>query len=1115
MRSFRLFAPSLLLLLLPGAVALRAQTASTGALGGVVHDPSGASVPDAQVRLQSLATGTTITSATDRLGEFLFANLAPGSYRVRIAANGFDALQIQAEEIELGRITRIAPLLQIGGVTQSIIVQALDDLPQFDAPVNANLSPSDLRALPLDGRRFQSLAPLTPLVDADDAAPTDPTDSNGAGDGNGTDDPAPDTDNVRLVVRGLDPMHNQYALDGLSLTRAFDGEPRGGRTLPFTVAEEGVREFQVRAVGEGTARGRDAGGSVNTVSRRGEDAVHGSAFFLLRNSGVGASNPFAISTRYNNGSPTSTPVKPRDLREQFGGSVGGPLLRSAQTTRVFGFVAAEGQRRSFPGVSSPSDPNFYKLSAIQTALLANRGVNAAATAKALNFLDGLTGSVARRADEMALFPRVDWQPGARTSVTADWAHVRFRSPSGQRSAAVVPRGRASFGDITTHTDSASLHATTAFSAHWLGTVRAQYSRDAAFAETPAPLASEPQTGPGGAAPEVSVAGVFTFGNAASLGARRLPEERRTEVAAETSFNGRAHTVRLGVDFSAIDDRIGSRSASSGAYSFSSGTTNGRAGGLVDFITDATYSATSYPNGGCPSIYAAVHLFCFQSFTQTFGAVPETRFHTDELNVFADDTWRATTRLRLSAGVRYEYNRLPPPQHPNAALDAVLVSIADGFAASATMPADTNNLAPHIGIAYAPGGRTMIRASYGVHFGNVPGRTLQAALENTAQPASQTRLRLTPRTVLDPSCASAGTNFGYPATYACSPFGPVAAAGAATVFAGTFQMPFVQTGEFSVTRDVTRSTTLDASYVFGLNRQLANTTDLNIAPSTSRVAFQIVRSGGETGARGGDIYNVPLYTARRSTAYGPITGILSNGNGTYNALAIQLRQRASHGLSGRLSWTYSKALDNVRTTGAVPNENAQLDPFEPLYDRAPSNFDRPHRVVAALVWEPKLTGSLPLRIAANGWSLSPVVLVTSGRPYSYEIVGGTALTGGRESLNGSGGSTALPSVGRNTQRLPWTENADLRLARTFSAGERLKLRLTAEAFNLLNHVNVTAVQQRAFLPGIATGGITPLVFQDTATIATEGLTSRPFGTASSSSDSPTRERRVQAGFRLDW
>ncbi len=156
-----------------------------------------------------------------------------------------------------------------------------------------------------------------------------------------------------------------------------------------------------------------------------------------------------------------------------------------------------------------------------------------------------------------------------------------------------------------------------------------------------------------------------------------------------------------------------------------------------------------------------------------------------------------------------------------------------------------------------------------------------------------------------------------------------------------------------------------------------------------------------------------------------------------------------------------------------------------------------------------------RSIVNSWSLSPVVLVSSGRPYSYQITGGTSLPGGRESLNGSGGSTALPSVGRNTLRLPWTQNVDLRISRLFLAREPLKVHLSAEAFNLLNHVNVTAVEQRAFLAGTAAAGVVPLVFQDAATIASEGLTSRAFGVASSSADSPTRERRLQVGLRLDW
>ena len=1088
-----------LLLCLSAATAARAQDAATGAVGGVVRDSTGAAIAGAAVDATD-ASGTTRHTATDRLGEFSLPSLPPGPYRIVITAGGFSPLRIDRADVTLGQTLRIDPSLSIGAVLQIVAVTAAD-LPGFDSPVNADLSPADLQLLPLDGRRFQQFAPLTPLVSSEDAPPSDRSAGTASA----------DADTPRLSFRALAPSQNRYALDGADLTRAFDGEPRGGRVLPFTVPLESVGEFQVRALGAGTALGRDAGGSVSTVTRRGQAGFHGSAFFLLRNSGVGAANPFAVSTRYNGGQPTTLAVKPRDQREQFGGSVGGPLLPRGH---LFGFLAAEGQRRSFPAISSPSDPAFYSLSAIQTALLANRGVGAAATARALSFLDGLTGTIPRQANEFALLPRLDWQPGRRMNLTAEFAHVRLRSPSGQRSEPVLDRGRASIGDLLVHTDSVLLRVTTALSQRWLAEAHAAYGRDASFAQLPQPLAAEPQTGPGGSAPQVSIAGTFTFGSPASLGARRLPDERATEFAAQLTYTGRAHTVTLGADAAGIDERIGAREAGSGAYDYTSGTTDGRDGGLVDFITDYTYSATSYPNGGCPSIYAAVHLFCFRSFTQTFGAAPETRFHTATLSAFAGDGWRATPHLHIDAGVRYEYLRLPPAQHPNAALDADF----GPFATTSAMPSDTNNLAPHLGIAYAATRRTMVRAGYGFHFGTVPGRTLQRLLENTAQPSSQVSLRLTPRTIIDPACASAGTNFGYPATFTCSPFGPLSPAGAATVIARKFQLPAVQTGEFSLTEQIAARTTLSATYAVALSRQLPNSTDLNIAPSTADVAFRIVRdTAGEPGARNGDVFHVPLYTARLTTDFGPVTALLSNGSGSYNALALQLDHRTSTALTLRGSWTYSKALDTVRSTGSALNENAQLDPFQPLYDRAVSNFDHTHRVVAAAIWQPRAKGlSHTARAAFDGWSLAPVFVAQSGRPYSYDISGGTELTGGRETLNGSGGATYLPSVGRNTLRLPWSTTVDLRLARTLAGRDRTRLRLSAEAFNLLNHVNLTAVEQRAFLVGTAgTDGVVPLTFQDAAAIAAEGLTGKPFGAPTSSAASPTRERRLQFGLRLEW
>jgi hypothetical protein len=110
---------------------------------------------------------------------------------------------------------------------------------------------------------------------------------------------------------------------------------------------------------------------------------------------------------------------------------------------------------------------------------------------------------------------------------------------------------------------------------------------------------------------------------------------------------------------------------------------------------------------------------------------------------------------------------------------------------------------------------------------------------------------------------------------------------------------------------------------------------------------------------------------------------------------------------------------------------------------------------------------------------------------------------------------LPTVGRNTLRLPDTGRLDLRVSRAVHLTERVRMRGSVEIFNLTNHVNYSAIMQRAFLPGTETNGVTPLIFQNAATVAAEGLNVQPFGTYTAASTGQSSERQVQLGVRIEF
>ena len=167
----------------------------------------------------------------------------------------------------------------------------------------------------------------------------------------------------------------------------------------------------------------------------------GRAFYLVRTSALGAANPFSIATSYANGVVTSGVVKPHDLRQQFGGSVGGAAVRD----KLFYFYTFDQQRREFPAVSAPGYAGFYSLTATQTALLGNRGVTASEGECGAELSGQPDGDGAAAAGSDINFGKVDWQAAERHRLSVEYNRARMDAPAGARSAAVVDRGMASLG----------------------------------------------------------------------------------------------------------------------------------------------------------------------------------------------------------------------------------------------------------------------------------------------------------------------------------------------------------------------------------------------------------------------------------------------------------------------------------------------------------------------------------------------------------------------------------------------------------------------------------------------------------------------------------------------
>ena len=1076
----------------------------TGTITGTVTDPKSLTIPAANVVIKNTDTGIERPLATTDTGNYTAAFMQPGHYQITVSKDGFATVVRKDLNLSVGQTLTVDLPMSVGTAVSEITVTGEAPIIEPDrTEVSQTVSEVLASSLPLNGRRWQSFVFLTPGV-------------------------APDGANGLFTFHGISSLYNNSQVDGVSNQQAFFSEDRGRTVVGYTYSLDAVKEFNVSSDAYSAEYGQAAGGTVSAVTKSGSNDIHGDLFYYLRYPALNSLDPYARThgaTPINGNCPTGTVMNTSILgkaecitngehqRQQFGGSVGGPIVKD----KLFYFVNYDGQRRSFPIIYT--GPSSNNSATALGSMIANNctasnslaatvtvvGLTSAQCVAAVNFINMNSGPAPRNANQDIILGKLDYQLSSRNHLSASFNWMNFRGPNLYNAFPTQPTGSAfQNGKLITHDRYFVASWNSVISSTLVNDFRFQWSRDLQ-------VYASNFSGPSVYLGPNSSTGFFGYGEPNALPRPAFPDEHRLEFADTISKVHGNHALKAGIDISPIHDVLTNLFNGGGIYNYNyTDTTAATAAATLQAWIADLYNLPLSTDAASGALVGKHYNQFFQSTDTIHPTAPgNDDFYDTDLGFFVQDTWKFSSNITLNMGLRYDLQMVPQPYDPNK----------NPFAAmyTTTIYLDKSNVAPRVGIAYQPTKNLVIRAGYGLFFGKTTNSTYYNTRSENGQVQQQPECDVTylPATGsfsgTQAPCAPVFPNVFFPVpgpTLEAPPGVPGAIVPKVVPVAinpakipvinirgqdAKFLQPMVNEAEVGAEYQLPGNISAAASFVINRGAHLPVCNDVNLAPTTSTVSYTI--TGGTFTATGqtvpGGTVTVPLYTTRLNTGTVPTTfgspfqlGIVdsceSAVHSLYEAGVFTVKKAFGHGIEFLANYTVASSMDDEETTSSNAtsggtfggnSSDVTIDPYNQNGEYAKSDFYQRQRFVTSFTYSPtvKIDNAI-LNYLANGFGFGGVItiaspfpqtaLLSSAGPFNGGIDGGA--TGGVTN-NASNAAGRSPQYPRNSFFGPTqVRNVDFRVTRDLTLWkERYRMQLIAEAFNLFNHTIVTQVTATGF------------------------------------------------------